>query len=57
MPGRRTLLIAGLVVALAAVAGVVSAADPRPEIALTDNARGTVELFASEREGAWNSST
>jgi len=35
MPGRRTLLIAGLVVALAAVAGVVSAADPRPEIALT----------------------
>ena len=25
--------------------------------ALTDNRRGTVELFASEREGAWNSST
>jgi hypothetical protein len=26
--------------------------------ALTDNARGTVELFESaEREGAWNSST
>jgi len=35
----------------------------RPEIefyevfALTDNERGTVELFANEREGAWNSST
>jgi len=25
--------------------------------ALTDNERGTVELFANEREGAWNSST
>src|SRR5262249_27657298 len=35
MPGRLTLLIAALVAGLAVVAGVASAADPRPEIALT----------------------
>jgi len=43
--------------------GIVERYGMHPEIefyevfALTDNARGTVELFASEREGAWNSST
>ncbi len=43
--------------------GIVERYGMHPEIefyevfALTDNARGTVERFASEREGAWNSST
>jgi plastocyanin len=35
MRTRLTLLIAGLLVGLVAVAGPASAADPRPEIALT----------------------
>ncbi len=43
--------------------GIVERYGMRPEIefyevfALTDNGRGTVELFANEREDAWNSST
>jgi len=35
MRRRLTLLIAGLVMGVAAVAGAASAADPRPEVALT----------------------
>jgi plastocyanin len=35
MRRRLTLLIAGLVMAVVAVAGAASAADPRPEVALT----------------------
>jgi len=43
--------------------GIVERYGMRPEIefyevfALTDNERGTVQRFANEREGAWNSST